>query len=542
MKVTLAQLNYHIGNFEENSRKIIQVIEEGKNKGVDLVVFAELAICGYPPRDFLEFHDFIELCEEYIQIIATHCTGIAAIVGGPSRNHAPKGKKLCNSAFFLAEGEIKTTYHKQLLPNYDVFDEYRYFEQGPAQSCINYMGRKIALTICEDIWNIEGAYLYRTSPLDKLIEENPDFIINIAASPFSFKQVENRNLVLDWNIRQYKKPILYVNHVGAQTELIFDGGSCVRNDENHCLNNLPAFEEGVIEVDTASWMQADAYPALKKYERIDKALTLGVKDYFRKLKFREATLGLSGGIDSALTLVIAVQALGRDNVKPILLPSHFSSKHSIDDSIALCKNLGCKYHLIEIKDIFHEFDEKLKPLFGDRPFDIAEENIQSRIRGTLLMAYANKFGAILLNTSNKSELAVGYGTLYGDMAGGLSVLGDLYKTEVFELSRFYNREKEVIPKHIISKPPSAELRPDQKDSDSLPDYAILDQILYHYLEEMQSPSDLIEQGFEAALVKKVLRLVNINEYKRHQTPPILRISQKAFGMGRRMPIVGRYLA
>lgn len=542
MKIAIAQLNYHIGNFEANTDKILANIQKAKAENVDLVVFSELAVCGYPPRDFLEFDDFIELCVNAVEKIATACVGIAAIVGGPYWNNETEGKKLFNSAFFLADGKIQSNHYKQLLPTYDVFDEYRYFEPSENVKCIDYLGEKIALTICEDLWNIEGKELYPESPMETLIKESPDFMINIAASPFSVLQADNRIEVLQWNTNKYRLPLFYVNHVGAQTELIFDGGSCVLNTTGEVIAQLPFFEEHFSIFDTKSLEKERLEKIPSKFKKIETALVLGIKDYFKKLGFKTATLGLSGGIDSALTLALAVKALGKENVFPILMPSQFSSDHSISDSLELCKNLGCKHHSIEIEKIYESFDSQLNDLFKGTEFGIAEENIQSRIRGTLLMAQSNKFGSILLNTSNKSELAVGYGTLYGDMAGGLSVIGDVYKTDVFELCRFINKNGEIIPDNIITKPPSAELRPDQFDSDSLPDYQILDSILFEYIENRQSPANLIEMGYDEALVKRILRLVNMNEYKRHQTPPILRISSKAFGMGRRMPIVGKYLS
>ncbi len=541
MKIALAQLNYHIGNFETNEAKILTNLQKAKAENVDLVIFSELAICGYPPRDFLEFENFISLCVSAIERIAAQCVGIAAIVGGPSWNTLNGGKKLYNTAFFLAEGKVVSKHYKQLLPTYDVFDEYRYFESAEEVQCIEYLGEKIALTICEDLWNIDGKELYPNSPMGKLILESPDFMINIAASPFAVSQTSNRDEVLKWSTSKYNLPVFYINHVGAQTELIFDGGSCVYDQDGNLISQLPFFEEYFSIFDTKDLKVKEKLTALSKYEKIEAALVLGIKDYFKKLNFKTATLGLSGGIDSALTLALAVKALGKENVFPLLMPSQFSSGHSISDSLALCENLGCDYHTIEIEKIYKSFDEELANLFKGTEFGIAEENIQSRIRGTLLMAQTNKFGSILLNTSNKSELAVGYGTLYGDMAGGLSVIGDVYKTEVFELCRFINREVEIIPDNIITKPPSAELRPDQLDSDSLPDYDILDTILFEYIENRQSPANLIEKGFDETLVRRTLKLVNINEYKRHQTPPILRVSSKAFGMGRRMPIVGKYL-
>ena len=541
MRIALAQLNYHIGNFATNQEKVVDAIKEAKKESADLIVFAELAISGYPPRDFLAFEDFIEECEKSINEIAKHCIGIAAIVGSPSFNANDKGKRLKNTAYFIENGKIASKHHKSLLPTYDVFDENRYFEAESNSACINFGGKTIALTICEDLWNIGKHAKYKFSPMDDLIKANPDFIINIAASPFSQHQAEQRKEVFQLNAKKYNLPIYYVNHIGAQTELIFDGGSCVINEKGEVTSQLPYFEESIQVVDTASSQETEVAKAQSKYERIESALVIGIRDYFKKLNFKTATLGLSGGIDSALTLVLAVKALGKENVIPILMPSQFSSDHSIDDSLQLCKNLGCTHQLIEIESIYKSFEQQLEPLFKDTEFGVAEENIQSRTRGALLMAHTNKFGTILLNTSNKSELAVGYGTLYGDMSGGISVLGDLYKTEVFKLSKHLNREVEIIPNNIIIKPPSAELRPDQKDSDSLPDYEILDTILKEYIEHELSPAKIIAKGFDEDLVKKVLKMVNINEYKRHQAPPILRVSEKAFGMGRRMPIVGKYL-
>lgn len=542
MKLALAQLNYHIGNFEANEQKIIQAIQQAKKSNAELVVFAELAISGYPPRDFLDFKDFVDHCEAAINRIAKKCVGIAAIIGGPSHNPEKKGKKLFNTAYFLEGGKIKSKHYKQLLPTYDIFDEYRYFETGQVVHCIPFRGKSIALTICEDIWNTESSQLYRSTPMEDLIKEKPDFIINIAASPFSIDQASNRKSVFEWNAKKYDIPIYYVNHVGAQTELIFDGHSFAMNAKGEYTQQLKSFEEDLLLIDTDHQVAQTQNKDAEKYVKLEKALVLGIKDYFKKLNFKNATLGLSGGIDSALTLVLAARALGPENVIPILMPSQFSSDHSVQDAIDLCNNLGCDYHKIEISDIYGAFDQQLNPLFVNTEFGIAEENIQSRIRGTLLMAHTNKFGTILLNTSNKSELAVGYGTLYGDMSGGLSVLGDVYKTEVFELSRFINRNREIIPINTINKEPSAELKPNQKDSDSLPDYAILDEILKEYIEHRLSPQAILNKGFDEKLVRRILRMVNINEYKRHQAPPILRVSEKAFGMGRRMPIVGKYLS
>jgi len=549
MKIALAQLNYHIGNFEENTAKIKAAIQSGKAEKVDLIVFAELAISGYPPRDFLEFDDFINQCLQAVAEIAEHCTGIATILGSPIKNPEFRGKDLYNAAFLLEDGKVKEIRHKTLLPNYDIFDEYRYFEPNKKFELIEVNGKKIALTICEDLWNTGNNPLYTINPMDELVVQQPEIIINIAASPFNYNQHITRYDILKENVKKYKLPLFYVNHVGAQTELLFDGGSMVIDANGKIVHELKYFEEDFQVFDTENLQHNTTLRQVERYEKgnekiglIHDALVMGVKNYFEKLGFSKAILGLSGGIDSAVTLAIAVRALGIDNVLSVMLPSQFSSQHSVDDSIEMVKNIGSPYTIITIKDIYETFGESLNPHFMGLPFGIAEENLQARIRGVLLMALSNKFGYILLNTSNKSEAAVGYGTLYGDMNGGLSVLGDVYKTEVFELAGYINRHGEIIPENIITKPPSAELRPDQKDSDSLPDYAVLDEILFQYIELRQGPKELIKMGFDEAIVRKTLRLVNINEYKRYQTPPILRVSPKAFGMGRRMPIVARYLA
>jgi len=543
MKIALAQLNYHIGNFASNEEKIINSIQKAKAAGADLVVFAELSISGYPPRDFLEFEDFIDKCFKSTERIAKASKDIAVIMGLPTKNNVDKGKPLFNSAVFIEDGKTKEFRHKSLLPNYDIFDEYRYFEPNNHFSCIDYKGKKIALTICEDLWNIGDDPLYTINPMDELMKEQPDLMINIAASPFHYDQREIRKDILKRNVEKYKIPLFYVNHVGAQTELLFDGGSLVMNEQAETVSELSYFEEDFKIFDTDNLVvESTSASSPDKIELIHDALVMGIRNYFEKLGFKKAILGLSGGIDSAVTLVLAVKALGAENVLSVLLPSQYSSDHSVKDAEDLAKNLGSPYEIVPIKDIYAAFEKELEPHFDGLPFGIAEENIQARSRGVILMAMSNKFGNILLNTSNKSEAAVGYGTLYGDMNGGLSVLGDVYKVDVFELARYMNKDEEVVPWNTINKPPSAELRPDQKDSDSLPDYDILDEILYQYIEKRQGPKELVAMGFEEQLVKRILRLVNLNEYKRYQTPPILRISSKAFGMGRRMPIVARYLS
>jgi len=545
MKISIAQLNFHIGNFDGNVERMLKAVEQAKSAGADIVCFSELATCGYPPRDFLEFDDFIVQAEQAIKRLAAAAQGIAIVVGSPSRNPVIEGKDLFNSAYFLADGQILQVAHKALLPTYDVFDEYRYFEPATAFNVVSYKGKKIALTICEDIWNIGNDNpLYTVCPMDELSPQGPDFILNLSASPFNFNHSKERIHVVRTNVERYGIPMFYVNHAGAQTELIFDGGSLVVSPDGKIYDELPYFEEAIrsYELDEVLKGGKSREQPKDKMQLIHDAVVLGIKDYFGKLGFKKAIIGLSGGIDSAVTAVLAARALGPKNVRVVLMPSQYSSDHSVDDARQLAENLGLPYDIIPIKSVYEAYIDLLKPQFKDLPFNIAEENIQARTRGMILMAMSNKFGHIVLNTSNKSEAAVGYGTLYGDMCGGLSVIGDIYKTEVFELARFMNKDQEVIPENTIIKPPSAELRPNQKDSDSLPDYDILDQVLYQYIEQQQGPKEIIAMGFDEALVRRILRLVNINEFKRYQTAPVIRVSTKAFGMGRRMPIVGKYLS
>jgi NAD+ synthase (glutamine-hydrolysing) len=566
MKIFLAQQNYHIGNFESNADKIIKGIGMAKEEGADLVMFTELCICGYPPRDFLEFNDFIKQCYETIDRIKEHADTIGVLIGSPAWNPGKEGKDLFNAAFLLYEKEIKAEIHKTLLPTYDVFDENRYFESAFEWKCMQFKDKKLAVTICEDIWNLGDNPLYRITPMEMLIKENPDVMLNISASPYNYAQDTVRNSIVQAHVAKYKIPMLYCNNVGAQTDVIFDGGSLVCDVNGQMVKQMKYFEEDYALVDLAELSAKKTEPAVahkyyysasevgkdidiieyivaeKNIHEIWCALVLGIRDYFNKMGFKKATLGASGGIDSAVVQALAVEALGKENVHVLLMPSEYSSSHSISDAESLSINLGNKYDIVPIKDVYECFISTLKPLFADLPFNIAEENIQSRSRGNLLMAVANKFNYILLNTSNKSELATGYGTLYGDMAGGLSVLGDLYKMQVYALARHINREKEIIPSNILVKEPSAELRPGQKDSDSLPDYHILDRVLYQYIELRQGPKEIIAQGYEPALVARILRLVNMNEYKRNQFCPILRVSSKAFGVGRRLPIVAKYLS
>lgn len=546
MKIALAQINSHVGNFAGNLQRLLDCTARAKQAGADVVVFPELSTVGYPPRDFLGFRDFVDRAQACIEELARAAQGIAIIVGSPTVNPVVEGKDLHNSAFFLKDGQIQQVQHKTLLPTYDIFDEYRYFEPATEWSVVEFMGKRIALLICEDNWNAGNENpLYPISPLDQLADQQPDLIINISASPFSCEHAPDRIEMMQANVAKYPIPFFLCNQVGAQTEIIFDGGSLVMSPDGDVYDELPYFEEclRVFELDKViSGEDARGEYPKDRIQLIHDGIVFGVQQYFHKLGFQKAILGLSGGIDSAVVAVLAARALGKDNVRVLLMPSQFSSDHSVQDARKLAENLGIQYDILPIESIYQSFKDGLKASFWGTDFGLAEENLQARIRGTLLMAMSNKFGNILLNTGNKSEIAVGYSTLYGDMNGGLSVIGDVYKTEVYDLARFINQSAELIPEHIITKPPSAELRPDQKDSDSLPPYEILDEILRIYIEEEQGPSEIIAKGYEPDLVKRILRLVNINEFKRYQTPPVLRVSQKAFGMGRRLPIVAKYLA
>lgn len=551
MKISIAQLNYHIGNFTKNKELICNAIRTAKAEGSDLIIFSELSVPGYPPLDLLDHVDFIMKCNATVIEIARECTDIVAIVGSPTINENQEGKKLFNSAQILSEGKIIFTANKALLPTYDIFDEYRYFEPEKTFRSFNLKGKKIAVTICEDLWDeqifdneFEKSRLYTLSPMDELAKDNPDLIINISASPFSYTRIEARKNIFSHKAKKHSIPVISVNQTGANAELIFDGSSIVINAKGEIFDQLPFFEECIktysFEDILTGKTTGSFEPGKDLSYLIYKALVSGIRDYFGKMGFRQALIGLSGGIDSAVCLCLAADAIGKENVRALLLPSRYSSEHSVSDAVRLADNLGVRYDIISIEKPFSAFEDILRPAFSGKSSDVTEENIQARIRAVLLMALSNKFGHILLNTSNKSEAAVGYGTLYGDMAGGLSVIGDVYKTDVYKLAYYINRDSEVIPQNIITKPPSAELRPGQLDTDSLPEYKILDSILYQYIELQKPVSGIISSGFDQEVVNKVLRLINSNEYKRYQAPPVLRISSKAFGAGRRMPLVAKY--
>ena len=549
MKISIAQLNYHIGDFEKNRELICNAIGEAKKTGSDLIIFSELSVCGYPPLDLLDHREFISRCNETVDMIAQECHGISAIIGAPTFNRNNEGKKLFNSAMLLSGGKVVFSVNKALLPTYDIFDEYRYFEPERSFSVCSFKGKKLALTVCEDLWdeqpfdnNFEKSRLYTVAPMDELSKFNPDLIINISASPFSYSRIDARRNIFINKAKKHEIPVIAVNQVGANTELIFDGASLVVNSRGEIFDQLPFFTECIR---TYSTEEIDLGPPRKpenseQVNLIKQALITGTRDYFRKMNFSRAVLGLSGGIDSAVCLCLAAEALGSNNVRALLLPSRYSSPHSVEDAQRLADNLGVKSELISIEKPLSAFEQVLAPLFTGLAPDITEENIQARIRAVILMAYSNKFGYILLNTSNKSEAAVGYGTLYGDMAGGLSLIGDVYKTDVYRIASLINSAGTIIPANTIYKPPSAELRPDQRDSDSLPEYGILDPILFRYIELQKSSEEIISEGYQRDTVEKVIRLINQNEYKRYQAPPVLRISSKAFGAGRRMPLVARY--
>ncbi|MBO5809332.1 MAG: NAD+ synthase [Bacteroidales bacterium] len=529
MKITLAQINFIVGDIEGNKEKIIAAAQ--KAKGSSLVVFSELSLCGVPPYNMLSYNDFIDRCEKAIDEIAEKCDNIPLLIGAPVRNTTGKGKPLFNAAIFLHQG--KRQIFKKKNVSYST-----YFEPADETNILQLGCMKVAVTIGEDLYNIGNDEFLMTNRIDDF-EEKPEIIVNLAADRFDYQRAAKRREILRMTALKHEIPLIFVNQVGGNANLIYDGGSMVFGYNGYIVKSLPFFQEEVSTFDCElfiSMKKEDEQVIPEKMELIHDALVLGIRDFFHKQGFKKAILGLSGGLDSALVIALAAKALGAENVLGILMPSQFSSDHSVSDAIASAENLGCPYHIVPIKPAFDTFDEMLKPIFKDMPFDVTEENIQARSRGLIVMAISNKFGNILLNTSNKSEAAVGYGTLYGDLCGSLSVIGDIYKTEAFELCRYINRDKEIIPWHTINKPPSAELRPGQQDTDSLPDYPILDAILYQHIECNKSANELIALGYDEALVNKVVRMVYRNDFKRFQIAPVLAVSPKPFAM-REMPIV-----
>ena len=542
IKFCLAQLNFKIGDFEGNTAKIADTIFNAKQKGADLVIFSEMSVCGYMPDDLLDYPWFVEKCEQSLEAVAQSCQGIAAIVGGVMRN-PKKGRLLQNVVCFMQNGRIQQTIAKTLLPTYDVFSESRYFEPAQETEIIEFKGHKIGIAICEDIWDIYNDFEYKISPGTILKELGAEIIINPSASPFHLGKQSLRNRVFSGQASRFDLPVIYANQVGIHTELIFDGASRVINSNGEIALQLPDFKESIqyIEFKDQQFQSSNTVPIEPdEIETLHSALIFGIQDYFKKMGFKKAVLGSSGGIDSAVVQSLLSEAIGADNLLAVLMPSQFSSDGSIQDAKQLSENLGNTFEIIPIKDIFDQYTSSLASIFEGREFNVAEENIQARSRGVLLMAISNKLGNILINTSNKSEMAVGYSTLYGDMCGSLSVLGDVYKGQVYALARYINRNEVIIPQEIIEKAPSAELRPGQKDSDSLPDYDILDEILKLYVEGRKSKDEITMEGYDSQVVERIVNMVNANEYKRYQAPPIIRVSSKAFGKGRIMPLVAKF--
>ena len=544
MKIALAQLNYRIGDFEQNKMKIVESAQRAKSEGADMVVFSELSVCGFFPSDCLEYDDFIHRCETALDEIAEQCFEVPVLVGAPVRNTEKGQKPLSDAAVFLYQGQRQMFVKKRVGDNL-LFDDRKYFEPSHVEErLLEFGGHRIAVLLGDDLPFGENTNGLLADRMEELVKLDPDLVVAMGASAFDYTMPCRRRDVLRQAVAQYKLPLVWVNQVGAQTHLIFDGGS-MAFARNGCVDtSLPYFEEAVGMVDTdrlcTDYTTEDRVVIPEKMSLIHDALVTGVRDYFHKMGFKNAIIGLSGGLDSALVTYFASKAIGPENVRVVLLPSQFSTDHSISDAVALAEKLHVHYDTVAIKPLFDGFESTLKPYFEGRPFDVTEENLQARIRAVILMAFSNKFGNVLLNTSNKSEAAVGYGTLYGDMCGGLSVIGDVYKSEAYELARYINRSDEIIPSHTIEKAPSAELHPDQKDSDSLPEYDILDQILYQYIECSKSAEEIISIGFDKAVVDRTISLVNRNEFKRHQVAPILRVSPKAFGAERQIPIVGKF--
>ncbi len=546
MKITIAQLNPTIGDITGNLEKAFQTIDQAHVDKSDLVVFPELFITGYPPRDLLERPSFIERVQDALEQLQQYSkqkpeTGI--LMGAPVPTGKPSGRGLYNAAVLIQAGAVLFTQHKTLLPTYDVFDEERYFDAATAVQTIPFRGETLGITVCEDAWNDPELWekrLYDTDPVEDLVKQGVSLLINISASPYHVGKEVLRNRILSTYARKFGVPAVMVNQVGGNDELIFDGRSMFVDSAGDMVTALPAYEEQVQTVDSHAEAEPDSYAPLDDMASMHDALVLGLKDYIGKCGFTQVVLGLSGGIDSAVTCCLAVEAIGAENVLGVAMPSQYSSQGSIDDARSLADNLGMPLKLIPITDIFSSYMDVLQEHFEGREPDLTEENIQARIRGALLMSLSNKFGSLLLTTGNKSELAVGYCTLYGDMCGGLAVISDVPKTMVYSLAEYINRDREVIPRETITKPPSAELRPDQTDQDSLPEYDVLDRILYHYVDEMLSLKELLAMDFDPDVVRWVVRAVDLNEYKRKQAPPGLKVTTKAFGMGRRMVISAKY--
>ena len=541
MKLALAQINTTVGDFAGNLALIRAAYARGMADGAELVVAPELAITGYPPRDLLLKSGFIEGNLAALTELAQSVGEVGLVVGHVGINEKHPGRQAVNAVSLLHHGKVAATRTKTLLPTYDVFDEDRYFEPATDNAPVEFNGRKLGLTICEDVWNDDSFWAdprYRANPVDGLVKQGAEVIVNVSASPWNLGKEGMRREMLASLATKAQRPVVYCNAVGGNDELVFDGGSLALNAQGEVLASGAQFTEALVPVDLDGTVQAVSEP--QEMALLHDALVLGVQDYLGKCGFRSAVIGLSGGIDSAVTAALAVKALGAENVRGISMPSAYSSQGSLDDSAALAANLGIQYDVIPIHAGFEMMKTSLEPIFGDRPEDVTEENMQARLRGLILMAASNKFGSLVLTTGNKSELAVGYCTLYGDMCGGLAVISDVPKTKVFELAHWINRDEVIIPEATITKPPSAELRPDQKDQDSLPPYEVLDAILERYVVESQSVPEIVTSGFEEATVQRIVRLIDLNEYKRRQAAPGLKVTSKAFGVGRRIPVAQRY--
>ena len=542
MKVLVAQLDPIVGDFSGNAQKVIEALKYGQKEGADVVLFSELMLSAYPPEDLVLHDSFVRDCEDALQKIIPHTRGMMAIVGLARRNLAEGEKPLLNSAAVIQDGKIVGFYDKALLPTYDVFDERRYFEPGKEFPIWEWKGKKIGILICEDIWQHAGYVGFTRYTIDPVLEyEGVDLLLNLSASPYNYQKPDVRVKVCQKVAKTLKCPVFLCAQVGGNDQLVFDGYSLFINPLGELCRIAKGFEEDLMLVDleAPSCMRHFEYDVIAD---LYKALVLGTRDYFYKQGFKKGILGLSGGIDSALVACIAADALGKENVYGVAMPSKFSSPGSLEDAKVLADNLGIRFDMIPIENIFLQYQEELKPYFEGKPFDVTEENLQARIRGMLLMALSNKHGYILMSTGNKSELAMGYCTLYGDMAGGLGVIADVSKTQVYALSKWINREREIIPRSTIEKAPSAELRPHQKDSDSLPDYAILDTVLQAYVEEFLSPDEIVKKyNLPKALVLDLIHKIHKAEYKRRQSPPGIRVTKKSFRVGRRYPIVQKWM-
>jgi len=556
MKICLAQINPTIGAFKQNAGKICKSINAARKQGADLVIFPEMSVVGYPPKDLLEFSGFVDSNLKALEEIKSSTYGIAAIVGFVDRNVEQRGKALHNAAAYIKNRKIVSRHYKSLLPTYDVFDEDRYFEPTHNISIAKISGRKFGISICEDAWGADAVWpgtIHHKDPVECMINQGAEIIINISASPFTIGKQDARLKMLTGHAKRYNVPIVFVNQIGGNDDLVFDGNSLVINKKGVVVDRASGFKEDLLMVEFKgsdvnageSKLRADkkktrCVAGEGNVESVYKALVLGTRDYVKKCGFKKAVIGLSGGIDSAVTAVIAVKALGSKKVLGVTMPSSFSSKGSVEDSVVLAEKLGIDCQVIPIKSIYNAYTKTLSGIFAGLPFDVTEENLQARIRGKILMAISNKHGYLVLTTGNKSELAVGYCTLYGDMCGGLAVISDIPKTMVYDLAEYINRRKEIIPVDTIEKPPSAELRPNQKDQDSLPPYDVLDGVLMAYIEETKDVGDIVGMGYDESLVKDIISKVDRNEYKRKQAAPGIKVTTKAFGTGRRMPLAQRY--